>query len=200
MDWVIGIVMLILGFCLDRLWEWWKKKKAGLTGQAHSIIRQLGNAVQAYDGHYYLSKDPTQNYKIAKHVYEHCSGDVVATCFRENPAAYKDHDLARLLPKGVSFARLTNDKVFSVTDKEATEATLKELVSNSKVVIVPSSEYITSIDGIFCELPDETNIAFVTFPKMSDGSSNRGIIFYGHTARAFYEYFRDLRNTYSNEK
>ena len=191
--------MLVLGFLLDRIWEWWKKKQAGLTGQAHTIIKNLGNSVQAYDGHYYLSKDPTQNYKIAKHVYEHCAGDVVATCFRENPASYKEYDLARLLPKGVSFSRLTNDKVFSNNEKEATENILKELVPNSGIVIVPSSEYITSIDGIFCELPDETNIAFVTFPKMSDGSSSRGIIFYGHTARSFYEYFQDLRDAHADK-
>lgn len=196
MDWVIGIIMLTLGFLLDRLWEGWKKKKAGLTGLAHNIIKQLGNSVQSYDGHYYLSKDPTQNYKIANHVYKHCTGDVVATCFRENPASYKEHDLARLLPKGVSFARITNEHVCTPEDKETAAKHLKSLVKNSNIIVVPSSEYITSIDGIFCELSDETNIAFVTFPKMNEKSSNRGIIFYGHTARAFYEYFRDLRDAH----
>jgi len=196
MEWIIGIVMLMLGFLLDRLWERWKKSKAGLTGQAHNIIKQLGSSVQAYDGHYYLSKDPTQNYKIADHVYKHCAGDVIATCFRENPASYKDHDLARLLPKGASFSRVTNDQVCSPQDKDVAEGILKGLVPNSNIVVIPSSEYITSIDGIFCELSDETDIAFVTFPKMSDENNNRGIIFYGHTAKAFYEYYRDLRNTY----
>jgi len=55
MDWivnsVVGIVMLVAGFGLDRLWEWRKKKKAGLTGQAHRIITKLGKSVQSFDGY-----------------------------------------------------------------------------------------------------------------------------------------------------
>ena len=194
MEWIVGGVMLIVGFLLDRLWERWKKRRAGLTGQAHGIITKLGNSVQSFNGYYFLSNAPTDNFRIAKHVYEHAAGEVIGTCFRENPVCYGEQDLARLLPKGASFARLTTDRVCPKPDQAAAEAVLKTLVPNAKIVSVPSGDYFTSIDGIFTELSDGTHIAFVTFPKTGLEHHNRGIVFYGHTAKAFFEYFRNLRD------
>jgi hypothetical protein len=194
MKWIVGGVMLIVGFLLDRLWEWGKKRRAGLTGQAHGIITRLGNSVQSFNGYYFLSNSPTDNFRVAKHVYEHAAGEVIGTCFRENPACYGEQDLARLLPKGASFARLTTDRVCTEADRAASEAALKTLVPNAKIVSVPSGDYFTSIDGIFTELSDGTHIAFVTFPKTGTEHHNRGIVFYGHTAKAVFEYCRDLRD------
>ena len=199
MEWIIGIVMLIAGFGLDRLWDWWKKKRAGLTGQAHNIIAKLGSSVQSFDGYYFLSSTPTENFKIVKHVYEHAAGDVIGTCFRENPAKYDEQDLARLLPVGASFARLTTDRVCPASDLAVARDALAQLVTNSKIVTIPSSEFFTSIDGVFTELSDGTHIAFVTFPKVAE-KSNRGVIFYGHVARAFYSYYRELRDAHDEGK
>ncbi|WP_089724630.1 hypothetical protein [Candidatus Thiosymbion oneisti] len=196
MDWIInslvGIVMLLAGFGLDRLWEWRKKKKAGLTGQAHRIIAKLGKSVQSFDGYYFLSRSPTENFKIANHVYQHAAGEVIGTCFRENPTTYGEQDLSRLLPPGASFTRLTTDRVCSSEDIKKVEAVLKEFVPNSKIVMVPSQEHFTSIDGIFAQLSDKTHIALVTFPKMGPEHQNRGILFYGHIAETFFTYYRDL--------
>ena len=194
MGWIIGIAMLIVGFGLDRLYEWWKKRRAGLTGQAHSIISKLGRSVQSFDGFYYLSSSPTENFKIAKHVYEHAAGEVIGTCFRENPTCYGQQDLARLLPKGASFSRLTTDRVCSPQEQKSAEAVLGELVPDGKLIMISSDEHFTSIDGIYSELSDGTHIAFVTFPKMGSEHQNRGIVFYGHIARAFFSYYRDLRD------
>ena len=194
MEWIIGIIMLAVGFFVDRGYELWKKKKAGLTGQAHDIISKLGKSVQSFTGNYFLSNSPTDNFRITKHVYEHAAGEVIGTCFRENPVDYGQQDLARLLPKGASFARLTTDAVCPESDRTKAEAVLKELLPDAKVVSVPSSERFTSIDGIFMELSDGTHIAFVTFPKTGTEHHNRGIVFYGHTAKAFFEYYRDLRD------
>jgi len=198
MDWIInivvGVIMLAVGFFLDRIWEWWKKRKAGLTGQAHSIISKLGRSVQSFAGYYFLSSSPTENFKIVSHVYEHVVGEVIGTCFRENPASYGERDLARLLPKGASFTRLTTDRVCPPQDRDSAEKVLRELVSNGKIVMVPSNEHFTSIDGIYAELSDGTHIAFVTFPKMGPEHKNRGIVFYGHIARSFFTYYRDLRD------
>ncbi len=194
MEWIVGIVMLLSGFLVNRGYELWKKKQAGLTGQAHGIISKLGKSVQSFTGNYFLSNCPTDNFKIAKHVYEHSTGEVIGTCFRENPICYGDHDLARLLPKGASFARLTTDAVCSEADLAKAEAVLKNLIADAKIISVPSGDYFTSIDGIFTELSDGTHIAFVTFPKTGSEHHNRGIVFYGHTAKAFFEYYRDLRD------
>jgi hypothetical protein len=133
MQWLIGMVMVVVGFSLNRLWEWWKKRWAGLTGQAHNIIKKLGKTVQSFDGYYYLSNNPTGNFKIAKHVYEHAVGGVISTCFRENPMCYGEQDLARLLPKGAFFSRLTTDCVCSLQEKELTQAVLE----NSPVNLHP---------------------------------------------------------------
>lgn len=195
MEWIIGLTMLIAGFLLDRAYEWYKKRRAGLTGQAHDIIAKLGKSVQSSTGNYYLSNSPTDNFNIANHVYKHAAGDVIGTCFRENPADYGEQDLARLLPKGASFCRLTTDNVCPEDDRQKAEVALKELVPKAQVVNVPSSEYFTSIDGIFTELSDGTHIAFVTFPKTGNDHHNRGIVFYGNTAKAFFDYFEDLKNT-----
>ncbi len=186
--------MLILGFLLDRIWECWKKREAGLTGLAQGIITKLGNSVQTFNGYYFLSSNPTENFKIAKHVYEHAVGEVIATCFREDPSTYGEQDLARLLPKGASFARLTTDRVCSPEHLASSEAILKQLVPHGAIVNIPSDTFFTSIDGIFTELSDGTHIAFVTFPKTCSEHHNRGIVFYGHTAKAFFEYYRDLRD------
>ena len=194
MEWIVGIVMLIVGFFADRTYEYWKKKKAGLTGLAHGIISKLGKSVQSYTGNYFLAHTPTDNYKIAKHVYEHATGDVIATCFRENPVEYGEQDLARLLPTGASFSRLTTETVCPEADRCKAESVLGELIPNAKIVNVPSGDYFTRIDGIYTKLSDETYIAFVTFPKTGTGTRNRGIVFYGNTAKAFYEYHKDLRD------
>ncbi len=197
MQWVIGLVGLIAGFGLDRLWEWWKKRRVGLTGLAHDIIRKIGRSVQSFDGYYYLSSSPTDNYRIAKHVYEHAAGEVIGTCFRENPVCYGEQDLARLLPKGASFSRLTTDRVCSPEERESAEAVLGELVPNGEIVMVSSDEYLTSIDGIYTELSDGTHIVFVTFPKMNPEHCNRGILFYSHIDRAFFDYYRDVRDAHT---
>ncbi|VFM97935.1 MAG: hypothetical protein BECKG1743D_GA0114223_102733 [Candidatus Kentron sp. G] len=194
MEWIVGIVVLIVGFLLDRAYEWHKKRKIGLTGQAHDIIAKLGDSVQSYTGNYFLSDNPTDNFRITRHLYEHATGDVIGTCFRENPVCYGEQDLARLLPKGASFTRLTTEGICPDADRIQAEATLKELAPNAKIVGVPSGDYFTRIDGIFTELSDGTHIAFVTFPKTGTEDHNRGIVFYGHTARAFFEYYRDLRD------
>ncbi len=194
MEWIIGSVMLIFGFFLDRGYEYWKKKKAGLTGLAHGIISKLGKSVQSFTGNYFIAHSPNDNFKIAKHVYEHVTGDVIATCFRENPFSYGAHDLARLLPTGTSFARLTTETVCSETERNKAEDALKDLVPNTKIVSVPAGDYFTRIDGIYAKLSDETYIAFVTFPKIGTEHRNRGIVFYGNTAKAFYDYHRDLRD------
>ena len=198
MDWivnsVVGMVMLVVGFGLDRLWEWRKKKKAGLTGQVHRIITKLGKSVQSFDVYYFLSRTPNENFKIANHIYEHAAGEVIGTCFRENPITYGEQDLSRLLPPGASFTRLTTDKVCSLEDIGKAETILKELVPSSKIVMVPAQEHFTSIDGIYAQLSDKTHIAFVTFPNMGPEHQNRGIVFYGHIAEAFFTYYGDLRN------
>lgn len=196
MDWivniVVGVVMLVAGFGLDRLWEWRKKKKAGLTGQAHKIITKLGKSVQSFDGYYFLSSSPTENFRIANHVYAHAAGEVIGTCFRENPTTYGEQDLSRLLPPGASFTRLTTDRVCPSEDIKKAEAILRELVPSGKIVMVPSQEHFTSIDGIYAQLSDKTHIAFVTFPQTGPEHQNRGIVFYGHIAEAFFTYYRDL--------
>lgn len=194
MEWIVGIVMLIVGFLADRTYEYWKKKKAGLTGLAHGIISKIGKAVQSFTGCYFLAHTPTDNYKIAKHVYENATGDVIATCFRENPITYGEHDLARLLPTGASFARLTTATVCPEADRSQAESILSKLVPNAKIVNVPSGDYFTRIDGIYTKLSDETYIAFVTFPKIGTENRNRGIVFYGNTAKAFYDYHKELRD------
>jgi len=198
MDWivngVVGMVMLLVGFGLDRLWEWRKKKKAGLTGQAHRIIAKLGKSVQSFDGYYFLSRSPHENFKIANHVYEHAAGEVIGTCFRENPTIYGEQDLSRLPPPGASFTRLTTDKVCSSEDIKKAESILKELVPSGKIVTVPAQEHFTRIDGIYAQLSDKTHIAFVTFPNMGPDHQNRGILFYGHIAEAFFTYYSDLRD------
>ena len=132
-------------------------------------------------------------FKIANHVYEHAVGEVIGTCFRENPTTYGKQDLSRLLLPGASFTRLTTGKVCSSEDIEKAEAVLKEFVPNSKIVMVPSQEHFTSIDGIYAQLSDKTHIAFVTFPNIGPEHQNRGIVFYGHIAEAFFTYYSDLR-------
>lgn len=194
MEWIVGIVMLVLGFLLNHGFEYWRKKKAGLTGLAHGIISKLGKSVQSFTGNYFIAHSPNDNFRIAKHVYENVTGDVIATCFRENPAIYGEHDLARLLPAGASFARLTTESVCPEDERSTAEAALKELVPNATIVNVPSGDYFTRIDGIYAKLSDETYIAFVTFPKTGTEHRNRGIVFYGNTAKAFYDYHRDLRD------
>lgn len=198
MEWIegiiMGIIMLALGFLLDRGYEYWKKKKAGLTGLAHDIISKLGKSVHSFTGNYFIAQSPNDNFRITKHVYEHVTGDVIATCFRENPVRYGEQDLARLLPAGASFARLTTETVCPESDRRAAEDALKQLVPNAKIVNVPSGDYFTRIDGIYAKLSDDTYIAFVTFPKMGTEHRNRGIIFYGNTAKAFYDYHLDLRD------
>ena len=120
-----------------------------MTGHAHRIIAKLGKSVQSFDGYYFLSRSPNENFKIANHVYEHAAGEVIGTCFRENPTTYGEQDLSRLLPPGASFTRLTTDKACSPEDVKQAEAILKKLVPNGKIVMVSSQEHFTSIDGIY---------------------------------------------------
>jgi len=94
-------------------------------GQAHKIIAKLGKSGQSFDGYYFLSRNPTENFKIANHVYQHAAGELIDTCFRENPTTYGEQDLSRLLPPGTPFTRLTTDKICSPEDLEKAEATLK---------------------------------------------------------------------------
>lgn len=195
-DWIMGgVVGASATFGLDRLWEWRQKKKAGLTGRAHRIITRLGKSARSFDGYYFFSRSPTENFRIASHVYKHAAGEIIGTSFRENPTTYGEQDLAQLLPPGASFTRLTTDKVCSAEDKKQAEAILKVFVPNSKVAIIPSREYFTSIDGIYARLSDETYLAFVTFPDMGPERQNQGILFCGRIAEMFFTYYRDLSQT-----
>lgn len=192
---LVGIISSVIGAIIVRLWDCWKKKKAGLTGQASKIIKDLGTSVQKSEGCYYLSRDGTENYKLTSHLYERATGEVIATCFRDNPTTYGERDHARLLPKGVEFARLTTLR--GIQDNELKDARdkLSEFVKHSEIIAVGDNENITKIDGIFAELADKTYFAFVTFPNLKLNKENRGVVFYGNIAKAFFLYYKDLKDS-----
>ncbi len=197
---IITIAGAIVGFLLNRFYERKQKKKAGLTGNAHNIIKDLSKSVQSFEGYYLQSKSPKENFTIINHVYKNATGEIIGTCFRENPIRYQDHDLVQLLPKGAFFTRLTTDSICPEKDRKKAEAVLKDYIKNSRIINIPLKEVFTSIDGVFAELSDQTYIAFITFPKLGLENRNRGIIFYGNTAKSFFDYYKDLRDTYSKEK
>ena len=197
MAWLIGItcalIGVVLGFALDRLWGWQQKRKAGLTGKAHKIVIKLGLPTKEFAGNYYLSDSPTQNYKVTNHIFQHADGTIIATSFRENPAKYGERDLARNLPNGgAGFTRITKADICGEDDAIIAKESLDSILPGASIVVLPENLFITSIDGIFCKLTDQTYLAFATFPKTGEQQRNRGILFYGEIAKAFFEYYRDI--------
>jgi hypothetical protein len=205
MEWIIGIACSLFGvfagFCLDRLWGWQQKRKSGLIGDASRIVTKLGAAVKSFEGYYFVAESPTDNYKIANHFYQNAIGEIIATSFRENPASYGERDLARNLPNGGSnFTRISTSKICSTDDEQRAKNALDSILPGASLIVLPEGLFITSIDGIYCKLTDGTYLTFVTFPKTGDQHKNRGILFYGHIAKSFFDYYQDLKEAYKSKK
>jgi hypothetical protein len=175
-----------------------KEKKAGLTGEAHKLVSMLPG-IEKLNGHYYVARSADDNFAITNHVYTNATGRVIATCFRENPADYEPRDLARMLKKdGVAFTRITREEVCNSHDRDKALNAIKTLHPNSRLICIPAGKDVNIIDGIFVKCPDKTNIAFITFPATSDKNSIRGVLLYGHIAKAFYDYFAELEQELVN--
>ena len=163
------------------------------------IVSKLGLATKGFEGNYYPSDSPTQNYKVANHIYQHADGEIIATSFRENPVKYGERDLARNLPHGgAGFTRITKANLCGKDDARKAKECLDSILPGASLIVLPKELFITSIDGIFCKLTDETYLAFATFPKTGEQHKNRGILFYGDIARAFFEYYNDLKQENNN--
>ncbi len=197
-EWIIGTACSFLGVFADRLWGWWQKRKSGLTGNACRIVKKLGPTVRSFEGYYYVAEDPTANYKTANHCYQNADGEIIATSFRENPANYGERDLARNLPNGGSnFTRISTSKICSKDDEQKAKSELDLILPKASLIVLPEELFITSIDGIYCKLTDGTYLAFVTFPDI--GIAQRGVLFYGHIAKYFFDYYHGLKEKYKQK-
>ncbi len=201
MQWYEGIACSVIGglfwFLVERFRSHRQRRAAGQTGCAHEIVEEIGPISKPFEGRYYLSETADDNYTTVNHIYQRASGEVIATSFRENPSRYTDKDLARNLKKRVAdFTRISSSTICTEADARSARQVLNQILPGASLVVVPQDTSTTCVDGLFCKLYDDTYLAFVTFPTTKEYSHNRGILFYGNIARAFFEYYRDLRDMF----
>lgn len=168
------------------------------TGKAYDVLKKLGKVLHHAPGTYYFSDSGDTNFRIASHLYSNADGRVIATAFNEDPAQYGSSDLARNLGYGGSlFTRLTCRDVCGRESEKAARAALEELKEGARLVVIPSGELFSRVDGMFCQFSDDTYVCFVAFRSPAGSSRNAGAIFIGRLASAFFQYYADLIGKYS---
>lgn len=176
-----------------------RKSEKTPTGKAYEILKGLGKILEEPEGEYLFTRSADDNFHVARHIYNHADGKIIATAFHENPSTYGERDLARCFKFGGSlFTRITCREVCDPqSEKKARESlSQSQILKGSTFVVIPTGENITRIDGIFCRFNDNTHLSFIAFRHPKDPGKNIGAIFRDGIAKSFFQYYEGIVEKY----
>ena len=121
---------------------------------------------------------------------------MIATAFNENLEKYGEADVARGFRYGSLFTRITSSDICPSKSAEKVETTMQKILRGCNFVVVPESEHITRIDGIFCRFKDSSYWCVIAFRDPKNIDKNKGVIFRDGIAEGFYEYYKIITDEY----
>lgn len=148
------------------------------------------------EGCYVLTDSTKENTQIAARLYSRIDGNIIGTCFFENPY-YGRGDFASTISESAKFTRLATQDVCDTEDTIKVKDLFSTFSCKANFVMVPDGVEISKIGGIFCHLSDKSYLAFIAL-NTQDNSSNRGLVFSGTLAKELYTYFLGFVNKYSS--
>lgn len=179
-------------------WVIYVKSQTKPSGKAYSLLKVLGKRLKEPEGEYHFTKSTDDNYHVAREIYAHADGDVIATAFNESPVKYGDSDIARAFKYGSRFSRITCEDVCAVDAQQAAAVSLTRILKGSTLAVVPRGQPVTKIDGVFCRFDDDTHLCFIAFRNPDDpDQKNTGVIFRNGIAEGFFNYYRTITDKYT---
>jgi len=169
------------------------------TGQAYALLTKLQFLLKQEKSEYYFTKSADENYDVAKLIYSDSDAEIIATAFNEDPEKYGEGDIARGYRYGSLFTRITSDDVCPTSSQEKCRTVMKKILRGSHLVVIPQSEHITRIDGIFCRFKDSSYLCAIAFRDPSNSDKNKGVVFRDGIAEGFFEYYKLLAETYAQQ-
>ncbi len=170
-----------------------KPKPAGL---AYELLKKLQFLLKSSESEYYFTKSADENYQVAKLIYSDSDAEIIATAFNENPEKYGEADIARGFRYGSLFTRITSNDVCPTESAEKVKTAMQKIVRGSNLIVVPESEHMTRIDGIFCRFKDSSYLCAIAFRDPENIDKNKGVVFRDGIAEGFYEYYKLIADKY----
>lgn len=169
------------------------------SGLAYSLLKKLQFLLKQSQSEYYFTKSADENYQVAKLIYTDSDAEIIATAFNENPEKYGESDIARGYRYGSLFTRVTSEDVCSKQSEEKCRAVMNKILRGSQLVVIPSDDPITRIDGIFCRFKDSSYLCAIAFRDPDNIDKNRGVVFRDGIAEGFFEYYKQLSEKYAQQ-
>jgi len=170
-----------------------KPKKNGL---AYALLKKLQFLLKISEAEYYFTKTANENYQVARLIYSDADAEIIATAFNENPETYGESDLARGYRYGSLFTRITCEDICPSQSVTHCRAIMDKILRGSNLIVVPSGEAITKIDGIFCRFKDDTHLCAISFRDPQNIEKNKGVVFRDGIAEGFFAYYKSITEKY----
>jgi len=161
------------------------------NNEAKTVLEWVQKNINKVDGDYILTETINENAQIAARLYSKLNGDIIATCFFDEPD-YGNGDFANTISPGTNFSRITTESLCPEEKATVLRLRLKKFVCNSSLVVIPNGIEITKIAGIFCKLPDKSYISFIALNNYGAKQLNKGLTFTGDLAEKLYEYYKSF--------
>lgn len=169
-----------------------------IDDQAMKVLKGLQIKLHKVSGSYVFNDNTVENSKTASQLYNLLSGEIIGTCFFEDPSSYGENDFAKFINTGTKFHRLATDSNCPPQSKEKVESAFKSLNCDATLTVLSENYTISKIGGIFSKLPDRSYLAFIALNN-TDDNGNRGVVFCGEIAKQLFEYYLGaINDTHNN--
>lgn len=163
---------------------------------SHAVLKGLQIELKKTLGQHAILETTRQNLRTTAHLYSNLQGDIIGTCFFENPD-YGPNDLSESIRKGSRFYRLTLRDLCSDKSEAAISGRFNKHPSKQSLIVLDNNVEISKIGGIFCECDDKSHLAFIALNNFCGANtSNQGIVFCGDIAEAFFNYYNSFVKKY----
>jgi hypothetical protein len=159
--------------------------------EAKKILKWVQENINKINGDFILTDTTTENAQIAARLYSKIRGEIISTCFFEDPD-YGNGDFANTISPGTNFHRITLNSLCSLDKKDGLINRLAKYECNANLVVISNEAEITKIAGIFCKLTDKSYLAFIALNSYGPNKKNKGLTFTGDIAQILFEYYNSF--------
>ncbi len=167
------------------------KVRSESEDEAKRVLRWVQENLNKVNGNFILTDTVNENAQTAARLYTKLTGDIIATCFFEEPD-YGNGDFANTISPGANFVRLTTSNLCPVDKVEMLNERLANFSCNARLIVIEDDIDVTKIAGIFSKLPDKSYLAFLALNDYGKTKVNKGLTFTGDIAENLYEYYKSF--------
>ena len=163
---------------------------------SHAVLHILQADLKKTRGHHAILETTTENRHATSTLYGQLHGDIIGTCFFENPN-YGEHDLAGTILKTSRFTRITTQDLCDDETKKRVMSQFQDYRARARLIVLDNETEVSKIGGIFCKCDDGSHLAFMALNNWYDATpKNLGLVYCGDIAEQMYKYYKSFVDRY----